>query len=401
MKNKKRIEKLVDELSMQLACGNYDIVYDYVYDYVYDKLDGLVEEMEQSKARIESLEAWLRMAGTYACDCCVGCAYLGLDDGGTEHCLDNDGKHWVFAHGDNVPVYGSIIPNKEVKIMMKMDEIAKRLSMPFEASEIEWALFVPKEQDRGRAVAYLDMATIRKRLDEAVGPFSWRNEYLAYQDKCLGCGIGIYDAPGSGWVTKFDDAESAANEHPGNSAGGSFARAARIWGIGSYLSEMGSFEVEFEPKGNAFAIKEDQYALLSREHDKFVAEKFGRAAAGETSTGTSKGSSDTPENPGSSNQVPQDLGPDGECSARLQEGMEARRSSSGLSCEYRVNTVKLSGKSSQCLELADMQGNVVIAYARKDGEDIKAGVLLTDVRIEQKHSKHGIYNSLASYKLAA
>ena len=54
------------------------------------------DEAGYYKTRIEALEAWLRIANTYACDCCVGCQALGLDDNGTEDCLDNGGKNWVF-----------------------------------------------------------------------------------------------------------------------------------------------------------------------------------------------------------------------------------------------------------------------------------------------------------------
>ena len=50
----------------------------------------------EKDSRIEALESWLRIANTYACNCCVGCQALGLNNTGTENCLYNNGKNWVF-----------------------------------------------------------------------------------------------------------------------------------------------------------------------------------------------------------------------------------------------------------------------------------------------------------------
>ena len=69
----------------------------HVYEYGVDKAWNRRDGEKAAESRIESLETWLRIAGTYACDCCVGCQALGLDDAGTEDCLENGGKSWVFA----------------------------------------------------------------------------------------------------------------------------------------------------------------------------------------------------------------------------------------------------------------------------------------------------------------
>ena len=87
----------------------------YVFEYGVDKAWNRRDLEEQAESRIESLESWLKIAGTYACDCCVGCGYLGLNDDDADYCLENNGKHWVFGYGDNSPAYGVKAPNKEGK----------------------------------------------------------------------------------------------------------------------------------------------------------------------------------------------------------------------------------------------------------------------------------------------
>ena len=61
---------------------------------------------KEKDSRIEALESWLRIAGTYACDCCVGCQALGLNNAETENCLSNNGKNWIFD-------WERFIPSKE------------------------------------------------------------------------------------------------------------------------------------------------------------------------------------------------------------------------------------------------------------------------------------------------
>ena len=68
----------------------------YVFEYGVDKAWNRRDLEEQAESRIESLESCLRIAGTYACDCCVGCQALGLNNTGTENCLYNNGKNWIF-----------------------------------------------------------------------------------------------------------------------------------------------------------------------------------------------------------------------------------------------------------------------------------------------------------------
>ena len=56
------------------------------------------------------------------------------------------------------------------------------------------------------------------------------------------------------------------------------------------------------------------------------------------------------------------------------------------SSEYRVQSVKPSGKESQLLELIGVGGEVVAAYVRNSDEAIKVGSALRDVNMVQKQS---------------
>ena len=64
------------------------------------------------------------------------------------------------------------------------DEIIRKLREPFPFEAVEAKIQVTNgDKTKGLAVFYLDARAIQERLDEVVGPFNWRNEYHAWQDK--------------------------------------------------------------------------------------------------------------------------------------------------------------------------------------------------------------------------
>ncbi len=245
---------------------------------------------------------------------------------------------------------------------MNYNEIIKRLHEPFGTKEIEWKIQVTtQDKKRGMAVAYMDARAVQKRLDEVVGAFNWKNVYSLWHDNSQICGISIFNDDRSEWITKFDGAENSDIEPIKGGLSDSFKRAATVWGIGRYLYEIDGVWVEIEPKGKSFAIKQNQYGKLENEYNNAVNRIFSlkptqQAASVETST---------------------------------------------LVNEYKVQSIKPSGKSSQVLELIDNNGGTVKAYIKAADQSIKAGVKLSNVRIETKNSNYGDYNLISSYKLAA
>ena len=69
--------------------------------------------------------------------------------------------------------------------------------------------------------------------------------------------------------------------------------------------------------------------------------------------------------------------------------------------EYKVLSVKQSGKNSQFLEIEDKGGKVIAAYMRIGGQPIAVGSYLTDVDLQQKTGEYGAYNMISACQVAA
>ena len=69
--------------------------------------------------------------------------------------------------------------------------------------------------------------------------------------------------------------------------------------------------------------------------------------------------------------------------------------------DFKVHSVKPSGKSSQMLELIDGSGKVVTAYIKASDQTIVTGSRLRGVQMERKNSDYGEYNLINAYQLAA
>jgi hypothetical protein len=112
----------------------------------------------------------------------------------------------------------------------------KGLQAHFPADEIEWRLQQAGEKN-GRvwaiAVPYVTNRAIQARLDEVVGPQSWKNEFRPGPGGGVICGISV--RVGDEWVTKWDGAENTDIEGVKGGLSGAMKRAAVQWGIGRYL----------------------------------------------------------------------------------------------------------------------------------------------------------------------
>jgi hypothetical protein len=123
--------------------------------------------------------------------------------------------------------------------------IFEQLQAPFPADAIEWRVQssgFSGEKPWAKIVPYLTNRAIQDRLDEAVGPENWRNEYTAGPQGGVLCGISLYLPKAENtseyhWVTKWDGAENTDIEGVKGGLSGSMKRAAVQWGIGRFLYE--------------------------------------------------------------------------------------------------------------------------------------------------------------------
>jgi hypothetical protein len=215
-------------------------------------------------------------------------------------------------------------------------------------------------------------------LDEIVGPFNWKNLYSLWQDNSQICGISIFNAERNEWVTKFDGAENSEIEPIKGGLSDSFKRAASAWGVGRYLYEIDGVWVEIEQKGKSSAIKDNQKGKLESAYNAAVSRIFGnKPAAPQQSAPTAP-----PENKAPAPSAPQNT-------------------DTKQPPEYKVQSVKPSGKSSQLLELIDGNGGLITAYIKASNEAIIAGSRLRGVQMEKKNSNYGEYNLINEYQLAA
>lgn len=135
------------------------------------------------------------------------------------------------------------------------------LAEPFTPTDLEWRIMRAGRKDTGEiwavGVPYVTSRAIMDRLDQAVGPGNWQNEFKEWGLGTPGvlCGISI-NVEGS-WVTKWDGAEQPP-ERGGMAVAvkGGFSaalkRAAVTWGIGRYLYSMPEKLVKLSEKGHYY-----------------------------------------------------------------------------------------------------------------------------------------------------
>jgi len=266
------------------------------------------------------------------------------------------------------------------------EEIIIRLREPFASKDVEWKVQVTtQDKARGMVVAYLDARAVQRRLDEVVGPFNWKNVYSLWHDNSQICGISIFNEERSEWVTKFDGAENSEIEPIKGGLSDSFKRAASAWGVGRYLYEMDGIWVDIEPKGKSSVIKQDQLNKLEAEYTAVVSKIFGNAPAQPRPSRFVRPAATAETAPASASENP---------------GQTAQ-TTENPALDFKVQSVKPSGKSSQILELVGNDGGVVTAYIKAGDTSIVSGSHLQGVKMERKESEYGPYNLITSYKAAA
>jgi hypothetical protein len=248
--------------------------------------------------------------------------------------------------------------------------IIDRLKAPFAFDEVEAKIqFTSGDKKTGMAVFYVDSRAIQKRLDDALSPFNWKNQYIMWHDKAQLCGISIFNDERGEWVEKLDGAECSDIEPIKGGLSDAFKRAACVWGIGRYLYQIDGVWVEIEQRGKGSYIKDNQQGKLREAYQKAVASIFG----------TTDSPKKNPSIPATKPEPPQDLESD----------------------NYTIKSIAPAGSSSQLLELIANTGEIVSAYIKAGDKSISVGSQLCNVKLEKKSTDYKSYNIINGYKLAA
>jgi len=315
------------------------------------------------------------------------------------------------------------------------NEIIKRLGEPFPFDLVEVKIQVTnQEKTSGLVVFYLDSRTIQNRLDEVLGHFGWKNQYIVWQEvdgkdakklqKSQLCGIAIYNTERNEWVGKFDGAECSDIEPIKGGLSDSFKRAACMWGIGRYLYGMEGIWVDIEAKGKGHQIKANQQSKLRNAYDTNVKKIFGATTFQQNDGNTPRtgvGSASTQKQAASnpteniSNQLTQSLPatpPQQSSNAQnasnqqppAQQALDGNHKPQGNVLninEFIIRKMQQSGKESKLLELFGHDGEITSAYVRSDEQGISVGTRIRNVILEAKSGSFGVYNLLTAFDLVA
>lgn len=125
---------------------------------------------------------------------------------------------------------------------MTEKKIQRKLLQPFSKDDLEFRVQASGSNNNGvwaRIVAYVNNRAIQQRLDDTVGTFGWKNEFLPLPNGNVNgalCGISIKF--NGEWITKYDGADNTSIESTKGGLSNAQKRAAVEWGIGRYLYEV-------------------------------------------------------------------------------------------------------------------------------------------------------------------
>ena len=122
-----------------------------------------------------------------------------------------------------------------------MKDIEKKLTAPFNESDIQWRIqqagISQNQNPWAIVIPYVDNRAIQKRLDEVFGVMGWENCYKPTPDgKGYLCGLTIHVGERS--ITKWDGAEYTNVEPLKGALSDSMKRCAVQLGIGRYLYQL-------------------------------------------------------------------------------------------------------------------------------------------------------------------
>tara|TARA_R110000824_G_scaffold139563_2_gene304737 strand:+ start:1447 stop:2343 length:897 start_codon:yes stop_codon:yes gene_type:complete len=123
------------------------------------------------------------------------------------------------------------------------------LSKKFPEEDIEWRIQMCGNNSWALVVPYITNRAIMQRLDDAVGPGKWKNEFIAspcntgYQ-----CGISI--KIDDEWVCRWDGSEAVGSntiDKVKSTMSSAMKRTGVQWGIGRYLYQLEAGFADVQP----------------------------------------------------------------------------------------------------------------------------------------------------------
>lgn len=148
-------------------------------------------------------------------------------------------------------------------------ETLQALSAPLPPDAISWRLgTMNADKTKGMALAYLDARDVMRRLDEVMGA-DWQCEYVPMPNGTCCCRIGLlidgqWRWRSNGAINLSDSQKTDAKEMAEKgSYSDAFKRAAVLWGVGTYLYDLGATWVTVEARGNSFVIPAGELSRLA------------------------------------------------------------------------------------------------------------------------------------------
>jgi len=310
---------------------------------------------------------------------------------------------------------------------MNNQEIQTKLLAPFNDSDIEWRLqWTSNDNTSGLAVPYVDNRAIQSRLDDVVGIGNWKNEYIPwhsamYVDSSKNkrqvdsqiCGISIYFAERSEWITKYDGAEDSEIEAIKGGLSDSMKRAAVQWGVGRYLYSMDSVfvEVESDKKGRP-VFKKGQRSKLDAAHQECVKKLFGQTATGAAPNTSkppapvqsqAKAPSAQPPPAVQPSQVTQPAAPAQQPPPQEPQAPAVVQNTEPANSAFCVVQTSLhpSAKHGRYtnLQLRDTGGKVIQAFMPGENPGLIPGAWIVNASISSKMSEGIVFHSLDGFEL--
>jgi hypothetical protein len=124
------------------------------------------------------------------------------------------------------------------------------------------------DKTKGMALAYIDARDVMRRLDEVMGA-DWQCEYVPMPNDTCCCRIGLkidgeWRWRSNGAINLSDSQKPEAKEMAEKgSYSDAFKRAAVLWGVGTYLYDLGATWVTVEPRGQSYVIPAGELSRLA------------------------------------------------------------------------------------------------------------------------------------------
>ena len=211
------------------------------------------------------------------------------------------------------------------------------------------------------------------------------------------CTIQIFDDERHEWMEKTDGAENTDYEPVKGGLSDAMKRAASQWGIGRYLYKLGTPWVDVEFFGKTAVIAKKEMPGLNQFHDDFVA-KLKEPMPGSRSK--------------PSQQERQRSETSSQCNAASGNGTTANgpakpKISIADTPRYTIRKAVPHRFKSGVMTIMDIEcenGDVFTVFCDKPDEALRAGTVLTNLRVIQRPGKddpNRRFNTLESYRVAS